>query len=464
LCARVCVCVCVCVCMCVIPYMIHRAVRQAKGLVEATKDQRKKVADMKHANYENPGMHTEEELNNEMMKLRELMSKYSKRNLVPPSELRKKEGREEAVAVDEPDPKRMRPDLVPQVSSPPPPWPTLPPAFYAQQHVAPVLAAPTHVWCTGNCAWLRKPWCNCPNVAPVVAPLMPSPHHYMSSPMTVWHHQHHHQQQAAAHWPRGRGPDGVYYGGWPFGAMQLRTCTDYEGSAWPMLCLPNGTKLLPSAVGVRADPTANAHAHQKTVSTPLYYARELFDHVVDTQLSQPARRKKWERLWKTGAGKDGPLTDYVLWIQYSTNAATGAARSDALVSYHGMMVIVEAVGNDAAKQWLQEATFFHHPYDVLELHNGQPAHNGAAVPAIRPPAAACGAAASFEQGPLAHTGDELVRQAMKLLARASEQSSASEHHLALSRVLDELRLPECSRDGEGDAARNGSRACMVPGL
>lgn len=449
---------------------MYRAVRQAKGLVEATKDQRKKVADMKQANYENPGSHTEEELNNEMMKLRELMSKYSKRTLVPPSELRKKEGKEEGVAVDEPDLKRMRPDLGRQVAFPPPPWPSPPPTFLPPpQHVARALEAPTHVWCTGSCARLRKPWCNCPNVAPVVAPPIPPQQHFMSSPMTEWHQQQHLQQQLMLAWPRGLGPDGVYYGGWPFGSMQLRSCTEYEGRAWPMLCLPNGTKLPPSAVGVRADPNAdarahektdthaNARTHQKTVSTPLYYARELFDHVVDAHLSQSARKKKWERLFKTGAGRDGPLVDYVLWTQGSTNPATGTARPDALVSFNGMMLIIKAVGNDAAKQWLQEYAFFHHPYLVLEPR----AHTAAAAPAIQPHAAAGGHAANFEQGPLAHSGDELVRQAMKLLARASEQSSASEHHVALSHMLDELRLPERGRDSEGDAREMEAEPAIV---
>ena len=67
---------------------MHSMVRQSKGLVEATKEQRQKVKDMKVANLEKPDTYTEQDIHTESHKLRELMCKYSKRTMIPKGELR----------------------------------------------------------------------------------------------------------------------------------------------------------------------------------------------------------------------------------------------------------------------------------------------------------------------------------------------------------------------------------------
>ena len=67
---------------------MNRAARKAKGLIDATREQRQKVKDMKAANLAKPDAYTEDEIKVETTKLRELMCKYSKRSLIPVSEMR----------------------------------------------------------------------------------------------------------------------------------------------------------------------------------------------------------------------------------------------------------------------------------------------------------------------------------------------------------------------------------------
>ena len=69
---------------------MHREARRSKGLVEATREQREKVKDMKKANSERPGTYSADEVGAASDKLRELMCKYSARSLIPTSELKAK--------------------------------------------------------------------------------------------------------------------------------------------------------------------------------------------------------------------------------------------------------------------------------------------------------------------------------------------------------------------------------------
>ena len=58
----------------------------------------------------------------------------------------------------------------------------------------------------------------------------------------------------------------------------------------------------------------------------------------------------------------------------------GGAQSDALVSFNGLAVIVEAAGSEAVQQWLRDGPFFQHPDDdavppqtgALGAHPGAP--------------------------------------------------------------------------------------------
>ena len=405
---------------------LHRAVRQAKGLVEATKAQRKKVTEMKAANAERPGTHSEEQIKAEMHTLRELMSKYTKRTLVPPKDMRKRDDVADArpALIENPDPKRLRPDLGPPTKAPPPPWP---PQFPAVQP-GPKLgvnppASVAQVWCTGDCVRLRKPWCGCVNSSPVIDAPSPGRVQYQ-------------QAKATAAWPRGIGPGGVYYAGWPFGPMRLRALSDEEALTWPQLCLPDGAKLPPSAVGVRADPGGSMMG--STVSTPLYYARELFDLIVDPQSTLVARRKKWERLWKTGSGRDGPLSEYALWIEGGTSPGglvKGTTRSDALVNFNGIVLIIDAAGDDTARQWLREGAFFEHAArDRSQAEDGGLGMHASSL-------AAMGAVGGAVVQPFAEEGGNPMRQALGLLLQASEQIGVSNLKLAVARHLDELQLP-----------------------
>ena len=67
--------------------------------------------------------------------------------------------------------------------------------------------------------------------------------------------------------------------------------------------------------------------------------------LVDPGLAPSAKKKKWERLWKTSKGKDGTLMDYALCVQNSPGGVAGGgggsgggAQSDALVSFNGVAV------------------------------------------------------------------------------------------------------------------------------
>lgn len=413
---------------------MHRAVRQAKGLVEATKAQRKKVTEMKAANAERPGTHSEEQIKAEMHTLRELMSKYTKRTLLPPKDMRKRDDATDArpALIENPDPKRLRPELGPPMNAPLPPWPPHYPTSGSRPEANP--PTPTaHVWCNGDCVRLRKPWCCCVNVAPVVtAASGPGSGQAPSQPASgkAWQYD---QAKTTASWPRGMGPGGVYFAGWPFGPMRLRALSDEEALTWPQLCLPDGTKFPPAAVGVRADPSGGV-VGSKTVSTPLYFARELFDLIVEPSLTPNAKRKKWERLWKTTAGRDGPLAEYALWIEGGTSPGglvKGTTRSDALVNFNGIVLIIEAAGDDAARQWLREGAFFEHCVrERPSCEDGGLGLHASSLPAVPGGAAACGG-----------EGGNPLRQAMGLLLQASEQMGALNLKIAIARHLDELQVP-----------------------
>jgi hypothetical protein len=445
---------------------MHRAVRQAKGLVEATKEQRAKVAAMKTANAEKPGTHSEEELKAERHKLRELMCKYSKRLLVPPSELRRREEKAEAPAADAPGPAHPAPRAQPLM--PPPAWPMPPPAVGYYPPPAQAMAQ-TRRWCMGSCIRLRKPWCTCPQVATLEPPLPHLPHAPvpMVHPLALWHYQH-----AVATWPRGLGPGGVYYGGWPFGPMQLRKLEEEEARQWPLLCLADGSKLPPAAVGVRACPhssmqsygSSSVHAGlggsacAKTVSVPLYRAAEMFDRLVDPGLAPSAKKKKWERLWKTSKGKDGTLMDYALCVQNSPGGVAGGgggsgggAQSDALVSFNGVAVMVEAAGSEEAQQWLRDAPFFQHPDDAMPPEPG----------ALGEHSSGLGAAMLAPHGQ--NAGDDLVRQALRMFVQAAEQYSAHEFNTGIARIIDQLRAPtlgahDRGRDDFADSSEHDASA------
>ena len=132
--------------------------------------------------------------------------------------------------------------------------------------------------------------------------------------------------------------------------------------------------------------------------------------------------------------------DYALWVQGGNSAVGGATRSDALVNFNGMVLIVDAVGDDAARQWLREGAFFQQPEDLLALALDQHQHSDhLGGHSVEGGAAMMGAP---EQLPLVHSGDDLVRQALKLFVQAMEQCSAQEHGMATLRVLEELRLGE----------------------
>jgi len=448
---------------------MYRAVRQAKGLVEATKEQRVKVANLKAANIEKPGTHTDEELQTEMTRLRELMSKYSKRTLVAPigfgNGLRKHEDRpQDEVRLH--DAKRQRgPDLGP-LSVQAPAW-RAPESVYPPP---PRVVAPTlmHVWCTGSCARLRKPWCTCSNVdMHHPPPQIMMPPHPMMHPMAMWHY--YQQQHAAAHWhqqqqhqeaahrqqqewqqangkqqnasnvqvlqkganQRGLGMDGMYYGGFPFGPMHLRALGVDEARLWPLICLPDGVKLSPNVVGVRADPS-NPKGN-KTVSTPLYYVQEVFELVANSYLSKAERKKKWDRLFKSGGGKDGPLMEYALCIPpaggaaFASSTATASKRSDALVNFNGIVLIIDAVGNEAAQILMREGAFFQQPHEeviVLEPLSELEGLASAGAPPMIGMAAVSSATDASEHLALANEGDEMARQALKLFAQVCEGSES----------------------------------------
>ena len=80
---------------------LHKARRTAQGLPQKTREQRLKVREMEAANAAAPGTHSEEEISAETLKLRELMSKWSKRSLVRPSKQSKlnKDGAGSAVEI-----------------------------------------------------------------------------------------------------------------------------------------------------------------------------------------------------------------------------------------------------------------------------------------------------------------------------------------------------------------------------
>jgi hypothetical protein len=80
---------------------LHKARRTAQGLPQKTREQRLKVREMEAANVAAPGTHSEDEISAETLKLRELMSKWSKRSLVRPSKQSKhnKDGAGSAVEI-----------------------------------------------------------------------------------------------------------------------------------------------------------------------------------------------------------------------------------------------------------------------------------------------------------------------------------------------------------------------------
>jgi len=438
---------------------MHRAVRQAKGLVEATKAQRKKVTDMKAANAEKPGTHSEEQIKREMHTLRELMSKYTKRTLVPPKDSRRSEAaaRTRPLVGDEDDLKRLRPDLGPPTWAPPPPWPVQfparePPQPPVHQPVPVPVHAPTHVWCSGECMRLRKPWCTCSAPAPLMS--AHSGHPALATPLLLQSSQaaaaawHHHHAQVMASQPRGPGPGGMYFAGWPYGPLRLRVLSADEALTWPQLCLPDGARIPPAALGVRADP-AGGLPGVNTVSTPLYFARELFEAVADPEMEDSLKRKRWERLWKGSCGREGPLMEYALWIEGGTSAcglAGGTTRSDALVSFNGIVLIIDAVGNDAARQWVREGTFF----DYLQSDASPIEHTDLGGHAASMTAAGAGSV-STALNPFAGANEGPVHQALKLLLAAADQTGASNLKLAVARHLEELQLPSRGHEVPADS-------------
>ena len=194
-----------------------------------------------------------------------------------------------------------------------------------------------------------------------------------------------------------------------------------DAGRWLTLVLPDGTKVPPHAVGIRKDPADPSG--QSTVGSPLYFAREIYEHVVDDSMQRSSKWKKWQRLWKLSSGHDGPLVDHAIFIQEdgSCAAATGP-RQDSLVGLNGLEVLIDAAASDDLTERPRDCFFFETPLPEPLRAMAQPSSSRAPPPPQATPAAT----------------EDLMRQAIHLLTSAMEKgaSQATIQHMIL-----ELRLP-----------------------
>jgi hypothetical protein len=200
--------------------------------------------------------------------------------------------------------------------------------------------------------------------------------------------------------------------------------TSADGARWLTLCLPEGKKMAPYAVGIRKDPCDPAG--QATLSTPLYLAKDIFEHVVDPNLQRSSKWKRWQKLWKKNDGKDGPLVEHAVFIRKDgTCAASSTPRSDALVGLNGLEVLIDAVAGGSLTQRPRDFFFFETPpFDAHPARQGWSRQSGYGHSPL-PPAQ-----------PVTPT-DELVREAIDLLREGMVQGLSQ---AAIELLIDGMRL------------------------
>lgn len=235
--------------------------------------------------------------------------------------------------------------------------------------------------------------------------------------------------------------------------------TSTEATRWLTLCMPDGAKLPPYAVGIRKDPADPSG--QATVGTPLYMARDVFDHVIDPALQRTAKWKRWQRLWKSSTGQDGPLVEHSVYIQEDgTCAASCSPRPDALVGFNGLEVLIDSVGSESLTRRPRDFFFFQTPpFDATPARQNRPKLSShSTVPQN-----------SVQAVPPAHhavSADELVREAIELLRtgieQGSSQGSSQGLQATLEQSIDELRLQPDRAASLREIASFFVSACSAP--
>ncbi len=210
-----------------------------------------------------------------------------------------------------------------------------------------------------------------------------------------------------------------------------RVLKEAEAARWLTLCMHDGMRVRPRAVGFRKDPADPSG--QASVCTPLYPARAVFERVVDPALQRASKWKRWQRLWKASAGQDGPLAHHAVFVQEDGRCASeGGARQEALLGLSGLEALIDAAASDKLTQRPRDFFFFDPVAEqALPVTVGGP--DGQASESLPER----GQGGTQLPSP-AISAEELMRQATELLSAGIEQGSSQ---TAIQRMIDELRLP-----------------------
>ena len=213
--------------------------------------------------------------------------------------------------------------------------------------------------------------------------------------------------------------------------LGARVLKEAEAARWLTLCMHDGTRVHPRAVGFRKDPADPLG--QASVCTPLYPARAVFESVVDPALQRASKWKRWQRLWKASAGQDGPLAQHAVYVQEDGRCASeGGARQEALVGLSGLEVLIDAAASDTLTQRPRDFFFFDTvPEQALPVMAGGPGPDGQASLPER-------GQGGTQLPPPAMSAEELMHQATELLSAGIEQGSSQ---VAIQHMIHELRLP-----------------------
>lgn len=206
-----------------------------------------------------------------------------------------------------------------------------------------------------------------------------------------------------------------------------------EASRWLTLCLPNGKKMPPHAVGMRKDPADPTG--QAVVGTPLYLARDVFDHIVDPTLQRASKWKRWQRLWKSSSGQDGPIVDHAMFIQEDgTCAAANGPRQDALIGFNGLEVLIDTAACETLTYRPRDFFFFETPpQESVRALAERLAAQGPEAMSLAPPSPL-----PPLQAPPAVNTEELLRQALQLMSSGIEQGASQ---ATIQQMIHDLRLP-----------------------
>ena len=197
-----------------------------------------------------------------------------------------------------------------------------------------------------------------------------------------------------------------------------------ETTQWLTLCLPDGTRIAPHAVGYRNEPCDPPRVSAK-IGTPLYLARKVFDHVIDARLQRATKWRRWQRLWRGSTGHgSGPLLEYAVCIR-GDGKCIGASRprDDALVGLDGIEVLIEDVACDSLTQNPRDFFFFEMPWSASRARSSEPCSSSSSPSRTQPNA---------EQA------KELKLQAVHLLNAAIEQGASK---ASIERMIRSAGLP-----------------------